>query len=82
MIKSTELECKKFKDGRDDLDLIIQKLFDDDNLIEFQVTRRDIKPIETRGESALTELIENKIQTKALPLALRKRLMYERALSA
>lgn len=45
-------------------------------------TRRVSDNIESRMESALASLIEQRIQTKALPLALRKRLMYERACSS
>lgn len=43
-------------------------------------TRRVSGDIETRMESALAGLIEQRIQTKALPLALRKRLMYQQAI--
>lgn len=45
-------------------------------------TRRASSNIESRIDSALVGLIEQRMQTKALPLALRKRLMYQRAISA
>lgn len=45
-------------------------------------TRRSSDNINSRMESALAGLIEQRIQTKALPLVLRKRLMYERACSS
>lgn len=45
-------------------------------------TRRPASNIESRMDSALAGLIEQRIQTKALPLALRKRLMYQRSISA
>ncbi len=45
-------------------------------------TRRASSNIESRIESTLAVLIEKRMQTKALPLALRKRLMYQRAISA
>lgn len=44
------------------------------------VTNRASSNIEMRMESVLAELIGQRIQTKALPLALRKRLMYEQSL--
>lgn len=47
-----------------------------------QTTRRVSSNIESRMDSALLGLIEQRMQTKALPLALRKRLMYQRAISA
>lgn len=63
-------------DGQD-LDLIISDLFSNDNVVP--MPRRETAAVENRMDSALANLIENKIQTKALPLALRKRLMYQRA---
>lgn len=45
-------------------------------------TRRASSNIESRMDSALAGLIEQRMQTRALPLALRKRLMYQRAISA
>lgn len=44
-------------------------------------TRRPSDNVDNRIDSVLAGLIEQRIQTKALPLALRKRLMYERARS-
>lgn len=44
-------------------------------------TRRASSSIESRMDSALADLIGQRIKTKALPLALRKRLMYQRAVS-
>lgn len=49
---------------------------------EITITRRVNGNIETRMESALADIIEERIQTKSLPIALRKRLMYQRAINA
>lgn len=51
--------------NQEDLDLIISNLF----------------KFEDKRESVLNKMIDDRIQTKALPLALRKRLLYERALA-
>ena len=67
------------QDGRDDLDLIIADLFLESNNILTIPTRITFSNIDLRVESTLDEIIETKIQTKGLPLALRKRLMYQRA---
>lgn len=45
-------------------------------------TRRASGNIDSRIDSVLTGLIEQRLQTKGLPLALRKRLMYQRSVSA
>lgn len=45
-------------------------------------TRRASSNVDSRIDSVLAGLIEQRMQTKALPLALRKRLMYQRAISA
>jgi hypothetical protein len=44
------------------------------------VVRRPSSNIDARINSALTDIIDKKSQPKALPIALRKRLMYERSL--
>lgn len=66
------------KEKQKDLDLIMANLF----LEESPVVRRETSSIDSRTDSALAKLIDEKIQTKALPLALRKRLLYQRAVQA
>lgn len=61
-----------------DLDIIMANWF----LEETPVVKREIASLEARTDSALADLIDEKIQTKSLPLALRKRLMYQRAIQA
>lgn len=67
------------QDGRDQLDLIMANLFSSDNLIEFPTSRRGNRDIENSTESVFADVISKKIEQKGLPLALRKRLMYERS---
>lgn len=59
-------------ESTDDLDLIISKLFSDVTTVVRRVS--DV-------ESNITNMIDDMIQQATLPLALRKRLMYQRALS-
>ena len=59
-------------ESADDLDLIISKLFSDVTTVVRRVS--DV-------ESNITNMIDDMIQQATLPLALRKRLMYQRALS-
>lgn len=58
-----------------DIDVIISRLFSD----ECSVVKREKSNLQACSDSALVNLIDYKIQTKSLPLALRKRLMYQRA---
>ena len=65
-----------------------KRVIEKNNVLSFitgeasSTTRRASGNIESRIDSALAGLIEQRMQTKALPLALRKRLMYQRAISA
>lgn len=59
-------------ESTDDLDLIISKLFSNVTTVVKRVS--DV-------ESNITNMIDDMIQQATLPLALRKRLMYQRALS-
>ncbi len=68
--------------------LLEEEPMDKNNVLSFVIgdspstTRRASSNIDSRIDSALVGLIEQRMQTKALPLALRKRLMYQRAVSA
>ena len=46
-----------------------------------QKTNRIVNNIDCRAESTLSDIIENRIKQKPLPLALRKRLLYEQAIA-
>lgn len=72
------IETIKEEKKQKDLDLIMANLF----MEEAPVVKRESASINSRTDSALANLIDEKIQTKALPLALRKRLMYQRAMQA
>ena len=62
--------------NENDLDFIISELFSGSN----KVTRKS-SSMEYRGEEILGDIIESEIQPKALPIALRKRLMYIRSIA-
>ena len=59
-------------ESTDDLDLIISKLFSDVTTVVRRVSDVELN---------ITNMFDDMIQQATLPLALRKRLMYQRALS-
>ena len=66
-------------DGRDALDLMVADIFPDSNIISITAPRRQC--VESRiSDSVLNEIIQQKIETKALPLTMRKRMMYQQSL--
>lgn len=78
-------ESKNFRlstvcaDGRDALDSLVADLLSEDLGITVP-TRRVPASIDSRMESILSSVKDQKIRTKALPLVMRKRLLYELAL--
>ena len=71
---------KKPTQSMDDLDLIIAKLF---NESETSVsTRRSASGLEERLDSNLVNIIEYKSKVRPLPIALRKRLLYQQSLES
>lgn len=71
---------KKPTKSMDDLDLIISKLF---NGQESSVsTKRSSSELEDRLDSNLVNIIEYKTKVRPLPIALRKRLMYQQFLKS
>ena len=72
----------KCQDGRDALDLLSMDLFGDDDIGLLRPTRRESTDINARLDSTLTDVISQRMKTKAMPLAMRKRMMYERALAS
>lgn len=73
---------RKCQDGRDALDLLSLDLFGDNDIGLVRPTRRKNAEINYRLDSTLVELISERVKMKAVPLAMRKRLMYERALAS
>ncbi len=88
LFEPVDSECKLLDDFEPIESLTDNKVIEKNNVLSFvlvdgtSTTRRASSNIESRIDSALNGLIEQRIQTKALPLALRKRLMYQRAISA
>lgn len=60
-----------------DIDMIISNLLSQSSKI-----KRMDNTFEKRSGNILDEVVANQIEEKSLPLALRKRLMYQRVLSA
>ena len=71
------------KNNKDDyLDNIIKALYVKNLCSPInQRTRRMEDSIDSRMQSTLSDIIENKIKQKPLPLAMRKRLLYEQAVA-
>ena len=69
---------KKPTQNMDDLDLILSNLYNQKQ--EFNCTRRTSAKLDERLNSGVANLIEFKSNTKVLPLALRKRLLYQQSL--
>ena len=61
----------------DDIDIVISNL-----LSQNLKVKRIEDDLNTKTNNILDEVVDNKIEQKTLPLALRKRLMYQRVLSA
>ncbi len=71
---------KKPTQSMDDLDLIISKLFNDSEVTG--ATKRSSAGLEERLDSNLVNIIEYKTKVRPLPIALRKRLMYQQSLES
>ena len=66
------------QDGRDLLDMMFEQMYPKSSL-KIAIPNRCIRTERDIGESVLDNIIQNKIENRALPLALRKRLLYEQA---
>ncbi len=73
---------KKPTNNIDDLDLIIAGLYNDKQQESSITTRRDSAELENRLDSNLVNIIEYKSKVRPLPIALRKRVMYQRSLES
>lgn len=74
-MKNAILEC----DGRDALDLMFEKMYPNTNL-SIITPNKCTRPNAGQNDKILSDIIQQKMQTKALPLAMRKRLLYEQAM--
>lgn len=70
------LEC----DGRDALDLMFKKMYPNQNSFSIITPSRCTRPSVENNDGILTEIIQKKMETKAMPISMRKRLMYEQSL--
>lgn len=65
-------------DGRDALDKMFKKMYPS-STISIITPCKCTRSESDFGESVLNNIIKNKIENKALPLTLRKRMLYEQA---
>ena len=88
ILEVSDEEMTLLEPSENEILLLEEEPAEKSNVLSFVVgdspstTRRASSNIDSRIDSALVGLIEQRMQTKALPLALRKRLMYQRAVSA
>lgn len=66
------------QDGRDMLDMMFERMYPNSSL-KIAIPNRCTRPERDIGERVLDNIIQSKIENKALPLALRKRMLYEQA---
>ena len=83
MAKSLSKICnnKESTDGRDLLDLMFCEMYPNSNIITISAPKRCTDPNSNTSDKILSDIISQKIETKTLPLTLRKRLLYEQALA-
>lgn len=77
-MKNAILGC----DGRDALDLMFEKMYPNSNNLNIITPSRCTRPETNISDSVLNGIIQQKMETKALPLAMRKRLLYEQAINS
>lgn len=69
-------------DGRDVLDLMFEKMYPNSNIDTLVTPSRCTRPDNDPAERILVDIIQQKMETKPLPLAMRKRLMYEQSVAS
>ena len=69
------------QDGRDSLDIMFQKMYPNSNL-SIVSPAKCTRPSANVKDSVLNDIIQSKIENRALPLALRKRMLYERSIAS
>ena len=69
---------ESLQDGRDLLDEMFEQMYPNSDL-KMIIPNRCTRSKCDAEESVLDNIIQSKIQNRALPLALRKRLLYEQA---
>lgn len=71
-------KLQNLNDGRDALDMMFEKMYPNSSL-KILSPCRCTRPEQNINDSVLDSIIQKKIENKALPLALRKRMLYEQA---
>ena len=74
-------ELSEESDGRDALDSIFEKMYPKSSIKNITPDKCERADFE-KNESILNEVIKTKIENKGLPITLRKRLLYERAIAS
>ena len=69
------------QDGRDALERLCKDLFDDEINVSLSLRIEQENQYE-RMDSVLVELIQIRVQAKAVPMSMRKRLLYEQSLAS
>ena len=69
-------------DGRDALERLSSGLFDDFDFSLLAQRRQNKEASFSRMDSVLSVVIKQRIDTKAVPISMRKRLLYERSLAS
>ena len=70
-------------DGRDALERLCKDLFDDDlDLVPITQVKQNQESSFSRMDSVLSVVIKQRIDTKAVPISMRKRMLYERSLAS
>ena len=75
-MRNAVLEC----DGRDALDLMFEKMYPNSTSLNIISPARCTRPDADNSDKILSDVIQKRMETKALPLAMRKRLLYEQAM--
>ena len=70
------------QDGRDALERLCIDLFDDFDLRPVTPMRQEQEIPYSRMDSVLTDVIKQRIQAKAVPISMRKRMLYEQSLAS
>ena len=70
------------QDGRDALERLCKDLFDDLELRPVTPLRQEQEVPYSRMDSVLADVIQKRIQVKAVPISMRKRMLYEQSLAS
>lgn len=69
-------------DGRDALERLCKDLFEEDDLKIIPPYRKEQEFVYTRMDSVLSSVIQQRIATRAVPISMRKLLLYNQSLAS